>query len=116
MSDLLPPIECGGCRKCCQGDTITLMGSDDPEAFKTDVVDGRHVLQKRIDGSCVYLAKDGCSIYERQPTMCRVFDCRGYYLSLEGDPEALASRLARSQNRAPLLEGRWRVLRLRGGH
>ena len=31
---------------------------------------------KQDGGKCVYLADDGCSIWETRPAMCRHFDCR----------------------------------------
>ena len=33
-------------------------------------------LQKKPNGECVYLNESGCSIYERAPWTCRIFDCR----------------------------------------
>lgn len=33
-------------------------------------------LQKKQNGECIYLNENGCSIYERSPWTCRIFDCR----------------------------------------
>lgn len=30
----------------------------------------------------MYLGKNGCTIYERRPLICRTFDCRKHYLIL----------------------------------
>lgn len=39
------------------------------------------VLKKGPDGNCIYLGKEGCSIHERAPLICRTFDCRRWFLS-----------------------------------
>lgn len=92
----LPPINCAGCRKCCLGDTITLLPGDDPGRYKTKLVDGERVLRKKKDGNCVYLGSRGCTIYGSQPRMCRAFDCRVYALKVAAmPPSAQASRLQR---------------------
>lgn len=103
MRTELPPLKCGGCRKCCLGDTITLHPGDDPTRYKTKVVDGKRVLAKGKDGNCIYLGVSGCRIYGRQPMECRVFDCRKYALLFSGwSREKQAQRLATS---AALHEG-----------
>jgi|KBSMisStandDraft_5_1062788.scaffolds.fasta_scaffold2023719_2 Fe-S-cluster containining protein len=38
-------------------------------------------LDQRENGDCVYLGSEGCSIYERRPTVCRQFDCRTEFLA-----------------------------------
>jgi Fe-S-cluster containining protein len=39
------------------------------------------VLRHKKNGDCIYLDRDGCSIHERRPHICRIFDCRAFYLS-----------------------------------
>ena len=97
----LPPINCNGCRKCCEGDTITLMAGDDPAQYKTKLVDGARVLARKKDGNCVYLGSRGCTIYFRQPVMCRVFDCRRYSMA--------AVDTGDQQRRRVIAEGRRRL-------
>ena len=83
MSAELPPIKCGGCTACCKQDTIVL-GPDDlltkykwhSEYFAGQV---RKVLDRKEDGSCVYLTPTGCGIYGEAPGICRRFDCRVLY-------------------------------------
>lgn len=87
IASTLPPLSCGGCRKCCLGDTITLMEGDDPTLYKTKLVEGRRVLRKRKNGNCIYLGARGCTIWPKQPTMCRKFDCRTYALGVATLPE-----------------------------
>jgi len=89
----LPPIQCGGCRKCCLGDTITLTPSDNPSQYKTRCRDGKLELANK-DGQCVYLGASGCTIYGRQPEMCRRFDCRLYALAVRTmEPEMQEARM-----------------------
>jgi Fe-S-cluster containining protein len=33
-------------------------------------------LAHRANGDCVYLGDNGCTIHDRAPTVCRLFDCR----------------------------------------
>lgn len=41
---------------------------------------------------CIYLGEHGCTIYDRRPKVCRVFDCRRFYLSLADLPRAQRKR------------------------
>jgi Fe-S-cluster containining protein len=104
-----PPVQCGGCRICCLGDTVALVQGDDPAQFKTKLVDGRRVLAKGKDGNCVYLGQKGCKIHGRQPIACRTLDCRRDYLALSCDPEALARLSQNPHTRKVLEEGRRRA-------
>lgn len=81
----LPKLNCNGCRKCCLGEMIVLMPGDDPTQYKTKMLQGKHILKHGKDGNCVYLGKRGCQIYNRQPAMCRMFDCRKYALVKQND-------------------------------
>jgi hypothetical protein len=116
MDGPLPKLQCGGCRKCCLGDTITLDPSkgDDPRAYRTKrLEDGRLALRKARDGNCVYLGKSGCQIYGRQPYMCRVYDCRTHFLNVERmGPHAVRARL-QDPAKTGFREGQRRVTLLR---
>lgn len=82
----LPELKCNGCTACCKGETILLTNSDEWWEYETRLVDrpGRPepevALAQKEDGSCVYLGEGGCTIYERRPYSCRLFDCRRLYL------------------------------------
>lgn len=69
---------CNGCTACCKGERIHLMDGDDPSAFET-VAWGGKLWLKHVDGECVYLTDNGCAIYDRQPRMCRSFNCVEYF-------------------------------------
>lgn len=69
---------CNGCTACCRGDRIQLLPGDDPSQFETVAVDGA-LYVRQIDGECLYLTEDGCAIYDRQPIMCRAFNCVTYF-------------------------------------
>jgi Fe-S-cluster containining protein len=84
-------VPCGSCRLCCSHEAIIL----DPRlgdlvtTYETRVVvnplDGElaaQVLQKP-NGDCIYLDETGCTIYERRPAICRVFDCRKFALKFD---------------------------------
>ena len=73
-------VPCGSCKLCCQNFTVVVVmrdQGDDPETFETDG-DGDDLLtlKHKPNGDCIYLGEDGCTIHDRAPTMCRVFDCR----------------------------------------
>lgn len=78
MNNDLPPLNCGGCRTCCLGDTIVLQPEDDISKYKTVEVNGEYHLAKGIDGNCIYLSSKGCTIHDYSPVMCKAFDCRKY--------------------------------------
>jgi hypothetical protein len=66
-------VPCGDCVACCRGYRITFVPGLD--AHRADLfVDG--VLPRRADGYCQYLIDGQCSVYERRPAGCRLYDCR----------------------------------------
>lgn len=111
----LPALDCAGCRKCCEGDQITLVPSDDASLWRTETLpDGQIALARDSAGNCVYLGPQGCTIHDQtRPAKCSSFDCRAYYLMLERDPAALADRLGRLQNGPVVREGRRRIAEIR---
>lgn len=80
-------VPCGDCRLCCRSDVIMLLPDegDVVESYEHIVVDlpeGRGaILKKGADGNCIYLGPEGCTIHDRAPLICRVFDCRRWFLS-----------------------------------
>jgi len=80
-------VPCGDCRLCCRGDVIMLLPEqgDVVESYQHIVVDlpeGRGaIVAKGADGNCIYLGMNGCTIHERAPFICRIFDCRRWFLS-----------------------------------
>lgn len=100
----LPPLNCGSCTRCCQGDTVWIQPGEDPAPFKTKEVDGRHQLAKGKDGNCVYLGGRGCLIQDSKPLACRLFDCRvALEHTLRHPPSPARDRRLASP---PLLRGR----------
>jgi len=76
-------VPCGGCRLCCQKTPVMLVpeAGDDVKSYDTVVgPDGRSYLRMRDSGDCIYLNDSGCTIHDRVPYACRVFDCRAQYL------------------------------------
>jgi Fe-S-cluster containining protein len=85
-------VPCNGCTACCHADVIQLypQHGDDVESYEHVVVpipDSRMnhayaaILKKGEDGNCIYLREGRCSIWERAPFICRIFDCRRWFLS-----------------------------------
>ncbi len=93
MSDQRTEVPCNGCTACCRGDLIFLhpdVGAylrpkDDPSQYRchraVNPVSGESAwcLDRKDDGSCIYLGDTGCTIRNRAPTVCREFDCRGLF-------------------------------------
>lgn len=72
-------VPCNGCTACCRSrSTMADLQPDELTLFPEAVMDSEvgWVLPQRPDGSCVHLIDDRCSIYERRPLACRIFDCR----------------------------------------
>lgn len=86
MSEHVP---CNGCTACCHG-TVMLHPAlgDNPSEYIHERLPGiGTMLARKGDGSCIYLEKSGCSIWERRPALCRAFDCREYIKLALDDPE-----------------------------
>ena len=72
-------VPCDGCVMCCIGDAVRLLPGDNPDDYRTEphpFVPGALMLAHTAGGSCIYLGRDGCTIHERKPQMCREMDCR----------------------------------------
>jgi Fe-S-cluster containining protein len=78
VNAVLPPLVCGGCRLCCRGRQAVLLvpGVDDLASYEIQTIKSHAVLAHQSNGDCVYLGSGGCTIYERRPALCRLFDCR----------------------------------------
>lgn len=66
-------VPCGDCVACCRCYRITFVPGLD--SHRADLfIDG--ALPRQADGSCQYLIDGQCSVYERRPAICRLYDCR----------------------------------------
>lgn len=80
-------VPCGSCRLCCRADVIMLLPEegDDVASYEHEILrlpEGvGAVVKKGADGNCIYLGVDGCTIHDRAPAICRIFDCRRWFLS-----------------------------------
>ena len=80
-------VPCGSCHLCCRSDVIMLLPDEGDviENYEHDVVElpegNGAIVKKGADGNCIYLGPDGCTIHDRAPLICRVFDCRRWFLS-----------------------------------
>lgn len=63
---------------------------------------------RKVDGHCVYLGEAGCTIHDRAPSLCRVFDCRRFYLAhTRAERRKMVARGA--TNKAIITAGRARL-------
>jgi len=103
-------VPCGTCTLCCYGQDVVLLAGDDAtlDAVPANIIGvGRvRVLRRRSDGACVYLGPDGCTIYERRPHVCRIFDCREHYHLPAAERRQQELTLNRPQDRAIIARGR----------
>jgi len=81
-------IDCGACHGCCH----QLVSLEPEDMVRSDIrwaldpVFDNPVLKRRPDGACVYLDNlFGCTIYDRRPVLCRVFDCGDWYLKASAE-------------------------------
>lgn len=72
-------VPCGTCRACCTHDKIVLT-EQECERFAWHFEGPQRVLDRKPDGSCVYLAGKGCSVHDEAPDICQRFDCRVLFL------------------------------------
>ena len=83
-------VPCNGCTLCCYSQAIMLHPEkgDDPSLYQTREVDhpltGKKVLMidHKADGSCVHLGAEGCTVYDKRPVICRMYDCRKILLTM----------------------------------
>ena len=79
-------VPCHGCTLCCQGDAVRLESEDSPTQYKTEphpfITDALMLAHKPND-ECVYVEKDGCSIHDHAPSLCRTADCRSLALRFD---------------------------------
>ena len=95
-------FECRRCRGCCRGapgfvwvspeEISRLAGalglsSEMFAATHCRRVAGRVSLLERADGDCVFLAPEGCQVYEARPEQCRTFP---FWPEIVRTPEAWA--------------------------
>lgn len=79
-------VPCGSCSACCRGNNLVMLipsEGDVVTSYAHELVSlagaMRPVLKRDPNGDCIYLVAGQCSIYERAPVVCRVFDCRRWY-------------------------------------
>jgi uncharacterized protein len=98
-------VPCNGCRACCQGGELVVLfpeRGDELDTYDAITVDSTAgtitVLKHKPNGDCVYLGERGCSIHGRAPAVCRVFDCRRYFLSLPRNERRVMERTRKAKN------------------
>ena len=72
-------VPCNGCTRCCRNDAVRLLPGDNPTQYKTEphsIIPSALMLAHESNGDCIYLGKNGCTIHDTKPLMCREMDCR----------------------------------------
>jgi len=100
-------VPCGTCQHCCKNEWILLHPEDGDIVELYDTVDiasprtGLPVkaLRHKPNGDCIYLSPTGCTIHGRHPSICRVFDCRRFYLRALEAPRTERRRQMRDVHR-----------------
>jgi hypothetical protein len=60
---------------------------DKPELYDTMLISHpvfrttMHALKHKENGDCIYLGDNGCTIWDRAPAVCQMFDCRTLYMA-----------------------------------
>ena len=77
-------VPCNGCTLCCKLMT-PLYPEDDIASYEhgdwVEFNNGKSIYRGKVlarhpNGDCIYLNEHGCSIYERRPRACGMYDCR----------------------------------------
>lgn len=86
--DIDAKVNCGTCTACCRKEMVLLVDGDDPANYPEAIEvewdnpftgeDVARVIPHAPNGACIYLGKNGCTIYDKRPKMCRVFSCVGF--------------------------------------
>lgn len=67
-------VPCGTCVECCKCLVFPAKEKgDDPSLYDLDE-DG--YIKQTPEGWCIYLKDGKCSVYDKRPFLCRVYDCR----------------------------------------
>lgn len=122
-ADAPPPdasVPCAGCTRCCRGNSIVMLlpqHGDLLDSYEHEFVmlpgAGRGpILKRKPNGDCVYLGAGGCTIHDRAPVVCRVFDCRGAYLAFMEQPRQERERFVREGYVSPDILARGKHLLL----
>jgi Fe-S-cluster containining protein len=103
-------VPCAGCTACCTSSQFVHIEPDETDTlahipaellFPAPHRPRGHVLLGYDErGHCPMLVDNACSIYERRPRTCRVYDCRifpaaGVELEPDGDQALIAQRARR---------------------
>jgi uncharacterized protein len=88
MSNQRASVPCGSCQLCCKSEVLALLPDegDVVSQYEHELIDIPNmgtvpVLKHKPNGDCVYLGDKGCTIHDRAPFICRIFDCRRWFLA-----------------------------------
>lgn len=91
-------VPCGDCHRCCR--MMTLLRPDKGDDISQYVTaqwyrDGINrppvmILDRLPNGDCAYLGEHGCTIHDRAPYECRMYDCRELFRNSDRPGRKLA--------------------------
>lgn len=64
------------CQQCPNSCCKNQPGVELTEHEQTYLFHNKGWLEINLEGHCYYLEKDGCSIYEVRPSVCREYSCK----------------------------------------
>lgn len=89
MDEASSSVPCNGCTLCCRQQDVFLFPDEDANGLAVEVAFTPEImgikpmralrLLKTPEGDCIYLGPAGCTIYDKRPRICRMFDCREHY-------------------------------------
>lgn len=106
-------VPCGTCSLCCHGNIFLF---PDEDAKGLPVVTARRIdgamlrrLEQKPNGECAHLLEGRCSVYDRRPRICCVFDCREHYFLPAAERRRREALLQDDNSQAVLARGRFLV-------
>lgn len=98
-------LSCSLCGRCCRLFLINLNKKEwesgwyetelekyiDEKDFKLVQFFGGNILQRKNDGSCIYLINNLCSIHKKRPQVCKDFLCNSTSKKFQGMIEIINS-------------------------
>jgi Fe-S-cluster containining protein len=96
-ADMESRVPCGSCNACCKIYDVDLCPWESGAGLDYHVdANGKRVLRRNADGSCVHLIDNRCSVYAQRPLTCATYDCRTMSIAgvtIKGSPELNAQEL-----------------------
>lgn len=115
FADILPwnmlerHVDCGNCSACCY--QLVLLTENDVRAIydTEELAPGMFFLKRTVNGACIYLKDNKCSIHNRRPQVCRAFDCGLFYKYVKKSQKNTMKKFGDEHDKQILVEGKKRA-------